>query len=90
MPTLLLFRAQHEPRRLPVHGGGREAGRPISLAGLDVRVNNAGIGMRTVNPRVHDPSRSRFWEVAPAGFHDVLETNATGTFLVARRCCRQC
>ncbi len=53
------------------------------LGGLDVLVNNAGIGMRTVNPRfMTDPQP--FWEVPPAGFRDLLETKATGTFLVAR------
>ena len=53
------------------------------LGGLDVLVGNAGIGMRTVNPRfMTDPQP--FWEVAPAGFGDVLETKVTGTFLVAR------
>ncbi len=53
------------------------------LDGLDVLVNNAGIGMRTVNPRFMTESQP-FWEVAPAGFRDVLETKATGTFLLAR------
>jgi gluconate 5-dehydrogenase len=54
-----------------------------SLDGLDVLVNNAGIGMRTVNPRfMTDPQP--FWDVAPAGYRDVFETKATGTFLVAR------
>ena len=53
------------------------------LDGLDVLVNNAGIGMRTVNPRFMTESQP-FWEVSPAGFHDVLQTKATGTFLVAR------
>jgi NAD(P)-dependent dehydrogenase (short-subunit alcohol dehydrogenase family) len=53
------------------------------LGGLDVLVNNAGIGMRTVNPRfMTEPQR--FWEVPVAGFRDVFETKATGTFLVAR------
>jgi NAD(P)-dependent dehydrogenase (short-subunit alcohol dehydrogenase family) len=53
------------------------------LGGLDVLVNNAGIGMRTVNPRfLTDPQP--FWEVLPAGFRDVMETKVTGTFLVAR------
>ena len=53
------------------------------LGGLDVLVNNAGIGMRTVNPRfMTDPQP--FWEVPPAGFRDLLETKVTGTFLVAR------
>jgi gluconate 5-dehydrogenase len=54
-----------------------------TLGGLDLLVNNAGIGMRTVNPRFMTESQP-FWEVAPAGFRDVLETKATGTFLVAR------
>src|SRR3954452_22961733 len=53
------------------------------LDGLDVLVNNAGIGMRTVNPRFMTEPQP-FWEVQPAGFRDVLETKATGTFLVAR------
>ncbi|MDQ6695980.1 MAG: SDR family oxidoreductase [Actinomycetota bacterium] len=54
-----------------------------ALGGLDVLVNNAGIGMRTVNPRFMSEPQP-FWEVLPAGFRDVLETKATGTFLVAR------
>ena len=54
-----------------------------ALDGLDLLVNNAGIGMRTVNPRFMTEPQP-FWEVAPAGFRDVLETKATGTFLVAR------
>ncbi len=53
------------------------------FGGLDVMVNNAGIGMRTVNPQFMTEPQP-FWEVAPAGFRDVLETKATGTFLVAR------
>jgi gluconate 5-dehydrogenase len=53
------------------------------LDGLDVLVNNAGIGMRTVNPRFMTEPQP-FWEVPPAGFRDVLETKATGTFLLAR------
>ncbi len=53
------------------------------LGGLDVLVNNAGIGMRTVNPRfLTDPQP--FWEVAPQGFRDVVDTKVTGVFLVAR------
>jgi NAD(P)-dependent dehydrogenase (short-subunit alcohol dehydrogenase family) len=53
------------------------------FGGLDVLVNNAGIGMRTVNPRfLTDPQR--FWEVSPDGFRDLVATNLTGYFLVAR------
>ena len=53
------------------------------LGGVDMLVNNAGIGMRTVNPRfMSDPLA--FWEVPPSGFRDVVETKLTGSFLVAR------
>lgn len=53
------------------------------LGGVDMLVNNAGIGMRTVNPRfLRDPQP--FWEVSPGGFRDVVETKVTGSFLVAR------
>ncbi len=53
------------------------------LGAVDVLVNNAGIGMLTVNPRfLTDPQP--FWEVVPGGFRDVLETKVTGCFLVAR------
>lgn len=54
-----------------------------ALGGLDVLVNNAGIGMRTVNPRfTTDPQP--FWSVSPDDFRDVMATNLTGYFLVAR------
>jgi NAD(P)-dependent dehydrogenase (short-subunit alcohol dehydrogenase family) len=53
------------------------------LGGIDVLVNNAGIGMRTVNPRFLTHPQP-FWHVAPSGFRDVLGTKVTGTFLVAR------
>jgi NAD(P)-dependent dehydrogenase (short-subunit alcohol dehydrogenase family) len=52
------------------------------LDGLDLLVNNAGIGKRSVNPRFMTEPQP-FWEVTPAGFRDVLETKATGSFLVA-------
>lgn len=53
------------------------------LGGVDVLVNNAGIGMRTVNPRFLTEAQN-FWEVSPAGFADVMATKVTGSFLVAR------
>jgi NAD(P)-dependent dehydrogenase (short-subunit alcohol dehydrogenase family) len=53
------------------------------LGGLDLLVNNAGIGMRSVNPHFMTEPQS-LWEVTAAGFRDVLETKVTGTFLVAR------
>ncbi len=53
------------------------------FGGVDLLVNNAGIGMRTVNPRF--PAHAQpFWEVEPSGFRDVFATKATGSFLVAR------
>ena len=64
-----------------VHSGVQEAYEHLTQ--VDVLVNNAGIGMRTVNPRfLTDPQP--FWEVSAAGFRDVFETKATGCFLVAR------
>jgi gluconate 5-dehydrogenase len=51
--------------------------------GIDMLVNNAGIGMRTVNPRFMSEPQS-FWEVPPAGFRDVVETKLVGCFLMAR------
>ena len=49
---------------------------------LDMLVNNAGLGMRSVNPRfMSDPQP--FWKVPPHGFREVLETKVTGCFLVA-------
>jgi NAD(P)-dependent dehydrogenase (short-subunit alcohol dehydrogenase family) len=53
------------------------------LGGIDVLVNNAGLGMRTVNPDfMTDPVG--FWQVSPDGFREVLITNVFGYFLVAR------
>jgi NAD(P)-dependent dehydrogenase (short-subunit alcohol dehydrogenase family) len=50
---------------------------------LDVLVNNAGIGMQTVNPRfMTDPQP--FWNVEPDRFRDLFATNVTGYFLLAR------
>jgi NAD(P)-dependent dehydrogenase (short-subunit alcohol dehydrogenase family) len=54
-----------------------------AFGGLDLLVNNAGIGMRTVNSRFMTEPRP-FYDVSPAGFRDVLETKVTGVFLVAR------
>jgi gluconate 5-dehydrogenase len=53
------------------------------LDGIDLLVNNAGLGMRTVNPLFMTEPRG-FWTVPPAGFRDVIATNLTGYFLVAR------
>jgi len=54
-----------------------------SLGGIDVLVNNAGIGMRTVNPDFMTEPIG-FWQVSPDGFRDLLATNVLGYFLVTR------
>jgi gluconate 5-dehydrogenase len=54
-----------------------------TLGGIDVLVNNAGIGMRTVNPHFMTEPIG-FWQVTPDGFRDLLVTNVVGYFLVAR------
>lgn len=53
------------------------------LGGVDALINNAGIGMRTVNPQFLTRTQP-FYEVAPAAFADVLATNVSGYFHVAR------
>jgi gluconate 5-dehydrogenase len=53
------------------------------LGGIDMLVNNAGIGMRTVNRRFLEEPQP-FWEVTPAGFRNVVETKCVGCFLMAR------
>jgi NAD(P)-dependent dehydrogenase (short-subunit alcohol dehydrogenase family) len=53
------------------------------LGGLDMLVNNAGIGMRTVNPRFMTEPQG-FWETPIDGFRAVVDTNLTGYFLMAR------
>jgi gluconate 5-dehydrogenase len=50
---------------------------------LDVLVNNAGIGMKTVNPRFLTEPQP-FYQVTPDGFRDLIDTNLTGYFLAAR------
>ena len=53
------------------------------LGAIDVLVNNAGIGMRTVNPRFFE-APTPFWHVDPDRFTDLIATNVTGYFLMAR------
>jgi gluconate 5-dehydrogenase len=54
-----------------------------AFGGIDVLVNNAGIGMRTVNPDFMTEPIG-FWQVSPDRFRDLLTTNVVGYFLVAR------
>jgi NAD(P)-dependent dehydrogenase (short-subunit alcohol dehydrogenase family) len=54
-----------------------------ALGGIDVLVNNAGIGMRTVDPNFLSSPKG-FWTVAPDAFRDLFATNVDGYFLVAR------
>jgi NAD(P)-dependent dehydrogenase (short-subunit alcohol dehydrogenase family) len=51
--------------------------------GLDLLVNNAGIGMRTVNPEFMTAPQP-FYKVSADGFRDLIDTNLTGYFLVAK------
>jgi gluconate 5-dehydrogenase len=51
--------------------------------GIDMLVNNAGIGMRTVNPQFMTRPQG-FWQVPADGFRAVVDTNLTGYFLAAR------
>lgn len=53
------------------------------LGGLDLLINNAGIGMRTVNPEFMTKPQP-FYKVHPDDFRAVIATNLTGYFLVAR------
>ncbi|HET9060086.1 MAG TPA: SDR family oxidoreductase [Acidimicrobiales bacterium] len=66
---------------ISVQAGAQKA--EALLGGVDLVVNNAGIGMRTVNPRFLEEPMA-FFEVPPDRFTDVVATNLTGYFLVAR------
>jgi gluconate 5-dehydrogenase len=50
---------------------------------LDLLVNNAGIGMRTVNPNFLT-SPEPFYKVSAEGFRNLIDTNLTGYFLAAK------
>ncbi|MFI6317000.1 SDR family NAD(P)-dependent oxidoreductase [Nonomuraea sp. NPDC050556] len=53
------------------------------MGGIDLLVNNAGMGMIDVNPAFMTHP-ARFWEVPVDAFRAVVDTNLTGYFLVAR------
>lgn len=59
-----------------------------ALGSVDLFVNNAGIGMRTVNPRFMVEPLG-FWEVPVEGFRAVVDTNLTGYFIAAREVTRR-
>jgi NAD(P)-dependent dehydrogenase (short-subunit alcohol dehydrogenase family) len=62
----------------------RAAGQAWSrLGGIDLLINNAGLGMRSVNPRFMVEPQG-FWDVPPEGFRAVIDVNLTGYFLMAR------
>jgi 3-oxoacyl-[acyl-carrier protein] reductase len=53
------------------------------FGGLQILVNNAGRGMKYVSPSfLTQPTR--FWEVNPATWRMVIDTNVNGPFLMAR------
>lgn len=53
------------------------------FGGVDLLVNNAGIGMATVIPHFFTEPLP-FWQVPVTGFQNVLDTKVTGSFLAAR------
>lgn len=53
------------------------------LGGIDMLVNNAGMGMSTVNPCFMTHPQG-FWEVPVDSFRMVIEANLTGYFLSDR------
>jgi len=54
-----------------------------AFGGAGALINNAGIGMGGIN-RHFAASPTRFWEVTPEQWREVLEINATSQFLMAR------
>lgn len=50
---------------------------------LDILINNAGIGMKTVNPNFLTTSQP-FFKVQADDFRELIDTNLTGYFLVSR------
>ena len=52
------------------------------LGGIDLLVNNAGLGCGRSIPGPDEPQG--FWEVPPKGFRAVVDVNLTGYFLMAR------
>ncbi len=55
----------------------------VRFGRTDVLVNNAGRGMRLVSDDFLSVP-TRFWEVQPAVWRDIVDTNVNGPFLMAR------
>jgi gluconate 5-dehydrogenase len=53
------------------------------LGGIDMLINNAGLGMITVNPKFMSEPIG-FWEVTTDKFKRLIDTNLTGYFIVAK------
>jgi len=50
---------------------------------LDVLINNAGLGMRAIS-ETFNTVPTKFWEAETTAWSDIVETNVTGPFLMAR------
>lgn len=53
--------------------------------GLQVLVNNAGLGMRLVS-ETFNTVPVPFWQIEPSAWHRIIDTNVNGAFLMARAC----
>ncbi len=53
--------------------------------GLQVLVNNAGLGMRVVS-ETFNTVPVPFWQITPANWRSIVDTNINGAFLMARAC----
>ncbi len=56
-----------------------------AAGGLHVLVNDAGVGLQFINPLFHS-NPTRFWELSPSQWREVIETNTTTQFVMARAC----
>lgn len=50
---------------------------------IDVLVNNAGLGLRRIS-ETFNTKATRFWEIEPEAWRDIIETNLNGAFNMAR------
>jgi 3-oxoacyl-[acyl-carrier protein] reductase len=53
------------------------------FGGVHILVNNAGRGMRFVSEKFFD-TPTKFWEIDPAVWRMIIDTNVNGPFLMAR------